>query len=176
MFGAGISGGGVLAAWIAQTRSDITRAVAIAPTFSYRQVPSRFVTQFVNLADTMPNLFIWWNPKLKENNPGPQYGYPRFSTRAAASILRLGLATHKLARQQVPGAKSIIITTNPNDLIVDDALVNTLVENWRAHGAHVKVYPFSADLNIGHDIIDPKQPDQQTATIYPKLVELIAGE
>jgi pimeloyl-ACP methyl ester carboxylesterase len=172
----GISGGGVLTSWIAQMRSDVDVALAIAPTFSYKQVPSGFVTQFTNFAYTIPNMFVWWDPALQENAPGPTYGYPRFATRAVAGVLRLGLATQTLARDTAPLAQRIIVTTNPNDLIVDDGLVTTAVESWRSHGATVEIYTFSTDLEIGHDIIDQYQPDQQTAVVYPIIVGLITGE
>jgi acetyl esterase/lipase len=172
----GISGGGVLTAWIAQTRADVDVALSIAPTFSYKQVPTGFLTQFTNLAYTLPNIFVWWDAELQENAPGPTYGYPRFSSRAVGGVLRLGLATQNLARASAPQAGHIIVTTNSNDLIVDDALVNSTVESWRSHGTEVEIYTFSADLNIGHDIIDQYQPDQQTAIVYPIIVGLIAGE
>jgi carboxylesterase len=172
---AGISGGAVLTAWLAQTRSDIDLAVPIAPTFNYRQLPSGLTTQVTNLAYTIPNIFVWWNDEFKETIPGPEYGYPRFSTRAVAGILRLGIAVQTLARETTPGAARIIITTNPNDLIVEDALVDAVIANWQAHGANATVLAFSADLKIGHDVIDPNQPDQQTSVIYPLLVEWMTG-
>ncbi|MFN8371400.1 MAG: alpha/beta fold hydrolase [Anaerolineae bacterium] len=172
---AGISGGGILTAWIAQTRSDVALALAIAPTFSYRQIPKAFVRQLTNFALTLPNLFVWWNPKLREQAPGPQYGYPRFATHAVAEVLRLGLLLRQLARSTKPAAASIIVTMNPNDLIVDDALVNAVVADWRAHGARVETYTFGAELAVGHDIIDPHQPDQQTEVIYPTILRLLSG-
>jgi hypothetical protein len=37
----------------------------------------------------------------------------------------------------------------------------------------LRTYEFSADLKLGHDLIDPGQPYQRVDVVYPKLMELI---
>jgi hypothetical protein len=37
----------------------------------------------------------------------------------------------------------------------------------------VQTYQFPAELGLGHDIIDVKDPHMNVAIVYPKLLELI---
>src|SRR6266568_6232434 len=57
----GLSVGGVLAAWCAQTRADVDLAVAIAPAFAPYAVPLRLMTMLARFVRTVPNLMAWWD-------------------------------------------------------------------------------------------------------------------
>src|SRR6266568_3903112 len=78
---AGLSVGGVLAAWCAQTRADVDLAVAIASAFAPYAVPLRLVPPLARLTRTVPNLMVWWDP-IRRQKVGPPCSYPRFSTHA----------------------------------------------------------------------------------------------
>jgi hypothetical protein len=39
----------------------------------------------------------------------------------------------------------------------------------------VTTYAFPAELGLTHDFIDPNQPGQRTAVVYPALLALIEG-
>ena len=78
-----------------------------------------------------------------------------------------------MARQKAPAAGSILVITNLNDSGVDNVVTDN-VDLWRTHGAKdVQTYQFPADLHLGHDIIDVKDPNMNVAAVYPKLLELI---
>jgi len=61
---------------------------------------------------------------------------------------------------------------NPNDTSVSNERTLQIVEQWKAHQANLDSFTFDASLKLGHDIIDPNQPNQQIDIVYPKLVEL----
>ena len=171
---AGMSAGGVTTAWAAQHRSDIDQAVIICPGFGLYPIPTPLTAPATNLSLTLPNFFRWWDPELKADLAGPDHGYPRYSTRGLGEILRLGFATQAAARQSAPEAQSILVVTNANDTSVNNALTAEVVGHWRRHGAvNLRTYEFEADLQLGHDLIDPLQPDQRTDIVYPLLVDLI---
>src|SRR5262249_14256513 len=70
---AGLSAGGVMAAWVAQFRGDVARAVAMAPEFGLYVVPAS-LTAPVRLAMAgLPNRFVWWDPRQGALAPGPQH-------------------------------------------------------------------------------------------------------
>lgn len=172
----GLSGGGVAAAWAAQNRSDIERAVIIAPVFGLKLVPRILLKPVMHLSLRLPNRFIWWDSEHKADAPRPPQAYPRFASRALAQVLKLAAATFRQARFAAPATRSIVMVTNASDPAVDNRIPAELVQLWRNHGAaHVQTYEFAKELELIHDIIDPGQIQQQTALVYPILMDLIAG-
>jgi pimeloyl-ACP methyl ester carboxylesterase len=180
---AGLSQGGVIAGWAAQTRPDLDLAVLIAPGFGLKLVPARLTVLVTNLALALPEFYLWWDGLVRFGAappppPGPKavQGYPRFSIHGLAQQLRLGFATQALARQAPPAARAILVVTNGADLAVQNSLTDRLVSDWRAHGAsHMVTYTFPASLQLDHDLIDPNRDNQKVDVVYPKLVELIEG-
>lgn len=167
---AGISMGGIVAAWAAHHRSDLDLAVLISPAFGFQAVPAWATSPAVNAFRVLPNFFQWTDSTLKEAN-GPGYTYPRRATRALAQTLRLSLAVQGLSTEAPPAAGSILVITNANDPSVDNALTAEVVASWREAGVDVTTYEFPAELQLVHDLIDPSQQTQ--AVVYPQLVDLI---
>lgn len=122
----------------------------------------------------LPNWFVWENPVLKADKP-PEYNYPRWSTHGMTQIVRLGSIIRESARQKAPAARSILVVTNINDPDVENVATGKVVDLWRSHGAaDLQTFQFPADLQLGHDLIDPEPPNQKVVTlVYPKLIELI---
>lgn len=169
----GLSGGGVVTAWAAQFRDDLDLAVLIAPAFGFAQIPTPLTDPAMKLFRWLPNFYRWWDPKLKETI-GPVYAYPRIATRALVHILLLGYAVRVAARRHLPAASAILVVTNANDTSVNNSLTFQVVDLWRGNGAkNLRTYEFDLSLGLGHDLIDPSQPDQRTDIVYPKLIELI---
>jgi carboxylesterase len=169
---AGISMGGIATAWAAQHRSDIDLAVLISPAFGFQMIPAPATVPAVNAFLALPNFYQWTDSALKEAN-GPDYTYPRRSTRALAQTLRLSLAIQALAAEEPPAARSILVITNANDSSVDNALTAEMVATWLGWGIDVTTYEFPADLQLAHDLIDPSQQSQPV--VYPRLVDLITS-
>ena len=66
------------------------------------------------------------------------------------------------------------MVTNAHDDKVDNAAAARLVARWRARGTpNVGQYEFPEALQLGHDLIDPAQPDARPEVVLPKLVELM---
>lgn len=167
----GFSAGGVTTAWAAQHRSDIDLAVIISPAFGFREIPVPLTAAVMNVCSVLPDSWSWWDEDLKEKVP-PPYTYPRYSRRALAEILRLGFVVGQAAEQHAPASKKIVMVFNPNDTSVSNERTLQIVEQWKAHQANLDSFTFDASLKLGHDIIDPNQPNQQIDIVYPKLVEL----
>ena len=180
----GLSQGGVVAGWAAQTRPDLDQAVLLAPGFALKLVPTPITILTTNVALGLPEIYLWWGNLVKFNNTPPApldpngvQGYPRFSVHGLAQQLRLGLATQALAGRAAPGAHAIIVVTNGADLSVENTVTARLVDAWRAHGAaSVTTYEFPSSLQLDHDMIDPHRSDQHIDVVYPKLIELINGK
>ncbi|MCW3053166.1 MAG: hypothetical protein JWN14_2336, partial [Chthonomonadales bacterium] len=155
---AGLSAGGLTAAWIAQTRPDVEKAVVMSPAFGYKAVPTFATRPAMNAYLTMPNSFQMWPDeepeKLRQTKRKPTIYYPRWSTHALAQLLRLSFATQAKASEQSPAAQSILIVTNAHDADVNNAMTTTVVENWRKHAADkIQTFEFPASQGLDHDFI-----------------------
>ncbi|HEY2953907.1 MAG TPA: alpha/beta fold hydrolase [Candidatus Eisenbacteria bacterium] len=172
----GLSAGGVAAGWAAQTRTEVDRAVLIAPVFGLDVVPRPLTAALTNLWLATPNQFIWWDPVRREKLPGPTYCYPRFATRGLAEVMRLGFAVEARARRSPPAARSIVLVTNPRDRAVSRPVIAALARRWRRLAPRaIETYEFPAAFDLGHDLVDPEQPFQHVDRAYPVLLEIIAG-
>jgi pimeloyl-ACP methyl ester carboxylesterase len=170
----GLCIGGTMAAWAAQERADVVRAVAIAPMQGLARARGPLTLPAMNLMLALPNRFVWWDDKVKTNLPGPRHVYPRFSTRSVAQSLLLATTVEADARRAPPATRSIVVITVGSDVAVDNGAVARLVREWRAHGAQVVAREFPARLRLNHDIIDPEQIGGNPALVYPVLLDLIA--
>jgi carboxylesterase len=171
----GISGGGVTTAWAAQNRADLDLAVIIAPGFGFVDLAPALTVPATNIIPYLPNRFAWWDP-VGQAASGPAHTYPRYATHTLANILRLGFAVETAARRDPPAAARLIVVTNANDLAVDNAAAVRVAARWqRLAPDRVTTYEFPRELGLGHDLLDPDQPDQQADLVNDKLLALIAA-
>lgn len=172
---AGLSLGGILAGYVAQTRDGIERAVLIAPMFGLRPIPGPVLSAMARLAYVLPNFYIWWNSEQKATL-GPHHGYPRFATHAYAALFETGTSVRRAARRTAPKAKRIVVITNAGEPRLDNRFTYELVDAWRARGADITTFEFPAAEALPHDLIDPANPNQNTALVYPVVTKAIVGE
>jgi len=169
---AGLSLGAILAGLLAQTRSDVERAVLVAPMLGLKPVPGPALTALSKLAVRMPNFYVWWNSKLRDRI-GPPYGYPRFSTHAYAALFQTGRRLVKAAKSRAPEARSIVVVTNAAEPRLDNKFTYRLIDSWRKHGASVETFEFPLSDRLPHDLIDPGNANQNNALVYPTITRLI---
>jgi carboxylesterase len=167
----GISAGAVTTAWAAQNRKEIDCAVIISPTLGFKQVPAPLTAVLMNLILLLPDGWSWWNDDLKENVQ-PSYGYPRCSKHVIAEILRMGFVVEAEASRHRASARKIVMVFNPCDKAINEKRTLRISELWKKHGAPLVSYTFDVSLNLGHDLIDPSQPDQKVDIVYPGLIDL----
>ena len=107
----------------------------------------------------------------------PEYVYPRWSTQALAQLLRLSQATQEQAAQLAPLPTRSVIVTNANDADVDNHVTADLAANWlRQAPDRVKTVELPAMLKLDHNLIDPQNPHQNIAQVYPKLIALLQSD
>jgi carboxylesterase len=170
----GISGGGTMACWLAQTRPDLDFAIPIAAFLGVSFMPTALNPAFARLALSMRNRYQWWDPRTKEHNPySIYYAYPRFSTRALGQILRLGLATQQLAEQSAPTAGKVLMVLNGAEPGVSNPALQRLLASWRHFRPQaVSSYTFEKALKMPHDLITPGTPGVDVELVYGRLVQL----
>lgn len=172
---AGLSGGGTLATWIGQEHEDVEQVVMVAPFLGIGFVPTILNRPLTQIADHVPNIWMWWDPRTKEDNPLSQsYQYPRYPLHALAEYLRLGFAAQQDARQNKPGVNRIVVITNDNDDSVNNDIIGQFVDTWRDHGEeYLNTFEFEKELNLPHDLITPTREDGNPTLVYPIIIDNI---
>lgn len=171
----GLSVSGVTAAWLAHEHEGIDEAFLLAPFFGVPFIPDSFTPPITAALVRLPNTFMWWDPRVRENLRQPPHNYPRFATHALGEALRLGLAVE---RQKGPlQVQRLGVILSASDLAVNNARTLRLLKQWEAAspGTEFFVYTFPASQGVPHDMIDPLQPNARTDVVYPLLIKWLAG-
>jgi len=172
---AGLSLGAILTGYLAQTRTDVERAVLVAPMFGLRPIPGPALTALTEAAVVLPNFYIWWNAKAKDTIR-PPHGYPRFATHAYAALFRTARKVMAMAARTAPLARSLAVITNAAEPRLDNRFTYQLTERWRRHGAMVETFEFAAHEGLPHDLVDPvSNSTTVTERSYPVLRRFIQG-
>lgn len=169
----GLSAGGIMTAWAAQHRPEVTLALVVAPSLGLPGWPAWLSDSICWALQYLPNVYIWWDQKAKATILGAPYAYPRFSTRSLAAVVAFGREVRRAAVDQPPQARRIVIVGSPTDEAIQHRLVERLAAAWARHAPdRIERYAFPADWEIRHDMIDPTQPTQQVDKVYPVLMQL----
>ena len=172
---AGLSIGGVLAAWAAQERSDVHRAVLIAPMLGWARARGPWRTRAITrLGFLLPNQFVWWDDEHRQALAGPHHVYPRLASRSVAATMWLGAAVLDRASHVPPAAHSLVLVTVGGDMAADNGATASLARAWRAQGAQgsheVLDFEFPVSLHLNHDVVDVDQVGGNPALTYPVLL------
>ena len=166
----GLSVGGTMAAWAAEHRAEVRRAVVIAPPFEIPRVPWLVERPLVNLGSHVPNL----TRRQPTDTTQPDRD-PGFATHALAQVVRLGLAVRRDAERATPTAE-VLFLVNASDHTVKMSPVLDVARVWNRRGAPVSVYEFPASLALPHNILDPRRGPAAAAAVLPVLEALAHGE
>ena len=168
---AGLSVGGTMAAWVAQYRADVDRAILIAPAFTIDRHLGASVSKLVMyLLYLLPNLMT----QRFRHGHGSPFGYRGFATRSLAVMMRLGFTVYEAARKVKPAVQSVLVITNAADPSMNNGIIQSLVQRWQKRGLrYCEVYEFEAQHHLPHDIIGTQNPHQHVAFVYPILLALI---
>jgi carboxylesterase len=175
----GLSGGGTVAAWLAQNRPDLEIAMPIAPMLGVSFIPSAFTRPFAWLFNQIPDFYMWWDPRNKAENPyAVDYSYPGYSIRAMSECLKLGVWVRRQARSAAPKAYRIVMVINDNEPGVNNKEVYKVMADWQAHQNHTRLgaFHFEKSLKLPHDLITPGTPGLDIETVYRLLIGRIVEE
>jgi alpha-beta hydrolase superfamily lysophospholipase len=171
----GISAGGTAAAWAAQNRPEVARAVVVAPFFGLAGFGPRGNAVLMRAMLTLPNLSMWKDPVRRARWDGMAHAYARQATRGVGEVMRLGYAVFVELARAAPAAGALVVVTNEADRAIDNALAERFAAAAAGWGTPVGRIVFPASDGLGHEIIDPKEPGADPAITYPALLRAIEG-
>lgn len=168
----GISLGGTLAAYAAQERAEVTRAVLLAPLFGIFGVPHRLTPALTRIAMALPNRFFWWHPLKRASRHAPG-SYPQVASHSLAESLRFGQLVEQASRHIAPKSGTQILIINAKDPAVNNSATRIILRNWRNHGANTFGYQFRRILPPLHDFITPETGSSYAGVVNPILLRFL---
>ena len=171
----GLSVGGLMAAWVAQYRDDVNKAVIIAPSFTIGPRLGVGISRVImRLFLILPNIMT---QRLKPFKDGPDHNYLGFATKGLGEMMRFGFSIYDVSRKRSAAAQSVLIITNAADAAVNNKIPLQVAKNWQNNGLNqLDKYEFDAKYKLIHDLIDPGQKEQNVAVTYPILLDLISSD
>ena len=166
----GLSLGGVMAAWITQFRA-VDRTIIAAPALGLARVATSLEDPMMNLGLRIPDLDHRDPPDAMRPDRTPGW-----TSRGIAEMMKLGVSARRDARSHSPCARDIRVLVNAHDQTVSRAVIDALVADWKATGAHVTTYELADTLRLPHDIVDPDERGGRPSVTEPVILSLVRGE
>lgn len=172
---AGLSGGGAIAAWLAQERADVDLAAPMAPFIGVRFLPGVWLNKgLTNLIRVLPNVYRWWDPINRENNPmSAPYSYVGYPLRSMGTYMQLGFDAFAAAGNAPPASAAQLMIINASETSVSNTVGYRLVDRWAEQGGAATSYTLDRDLRLPHDFISVTRPNVDVEVVYPILIELL---
>src|SRR6266487_3406642 len=171
----GLSVGGLMAAWVAQYRTDVNKAVIIAPSFTISPRLGVVLSKVImRLFLIIPNIMT---QRIMPFKDGPDHNYLGFATRGLGEMMRFGFSVYNTSKKTSAAAQSVLVITNSADAAVNNKITLKVAQNWQTNGLEqLDKYQFDAKYKLLHDLIDPGQKLQNVAVSYPILLDLLARD
>jgi pimeloyl-ACP methyl ester carboxylesterase len=171
----GLSVGGLMAAWVAQYRADVNKAVIIAPSFTISPRLGVVLSKIImRLFLIIPNIMT---QRIMPFKDGPDHNYLGFATRGLGEMMRFGFSVYNTSKKTSAAAQSVLVITNGADAAVNNKITLKVAQNWQTNGLEqLDKYQFDAKYKLLHDLIDPGQKLQNVAVSYPILLDLLARD
>jgi esterase/lipase len=166
----GMSAGGAIAAWIAQWRADVQRAVLIAPALGAGLLSDDYGRELVEIASIIPNVTRTTRPDT--TRPDMVQGT---TSRGLAEVLSLGHRVRDQASEFRPRVKDIVFLLNARDRTVSEKAALGLAQQWFDGGASVAVYKFPESARLPHNVMEATGRGGNTEMVYPVVTALARG-
>ena len=170
----GLSGGGTLAATAASDRDEVASAVIMSPLFGIDLLPSWVVRPIVAWSTVLPDMYLWWDPALRENHLPPD-AYPRYSLKSMSAFFQVGFDLERRAPRRTTKLDRAVLITNAADGSIDEQAARDLFEGEITPLASRSLqYEFPKAKRYAHDLVDPsglngKSINDIYATLWPYL-------
>ena len=168
---AGLSLGGTLAAWTAQFRPEVDRAVPLSPALALAHVPPIPDPVLLRVVMQIPDQAR--SEGIDGSRPDRTLGW---SSHAIGQMVRFGVAVMDAARTSAPAARDIRMLLNAHDHTVSRRRNLELAGRWASSGGNVAAWEFRDALQLSHDFVDPGERSANIAATHPVIRALIDGK
>ncbi len=152
---AGLSGGGTMAVWAGYNRDEVVSAVPISPFIEPAGIPVMLVRPLTEIIHALPDIYIWWDPSVKENHVPPD-AYPRFSLHSLTAFLDVGASVVRDDPERTTTLTRAVYISNGADDSVNEEYGDMVLKRYVGPMADtVLFHEFDESLGYAHDLIDP---------------------
>ncbi len=162
----GLSAGGTVAAWMAQNRPEVDRAIVMSPFLGIAETPMFLDPILMRAFLRLPGFSIGGKSEADR-----AWVYKGESSKGLAIFMLMGQALFKQAEETPPQADAIFILTTGADTAADNGWADKLAEVWRAQGANVDAYEFPKSEHVPHASVDPFTDEAIRQKVYGKIFE-----
>lgn len=150
----GLSGGGILAAYAAATRREVTALLSMAPTTVPVGIPELIVRLWVADPWTAPNIYWWWDPRKKANLDESPYVYPGFPFPGIRPYLHMGraLTMHEVTPNHELAFANLML--NPGDFAIQKEPARRMMTVFDGHARSRDELVLAKQFGWWHDFID----------------------
>jgi carboxylesterase len=173
----GLSVGGVVSSWVAENRPEVTKAVNVAPIYMPYLVPGLIQNPAARIMNALPFIYIWWDPKNKEDKVGSPYAYNGFPLDALGKYTEVAsMFNLDITRKNLKDVYTTLVI-NGNDYAINKTFATLQTfKAGKSNGEDIKIYKFAKEKGLDHDLIDPYNPKQKIDVSYPVLIKLIIND
>lgn len=170
----GLSGGGTLAALAARDREEVSKAVIISPLFGVDFLPNSVVRLAVAWSHVLPDVYMWWDPGLKEKHL-PSDAYPRYSLKSVGAFFEVAFDVTRGNPKRRGELDRVVLITNAADRTIDEAQARRAVSQAiEPLAADYEAFEFPRPAGHAHDLIDSsglnaENIDAIYGKVYPYL-------
>ncbi len=167
----GLSAGATLAAWASATRPEVSRLVLAAPLVAPKGLPLPVVRMLVRFPRIVPNIFFWWDPRVKASLGHGPYVYPGFPMPGILPFLHLSEAMFDQAVVAGHRLERVVVTDNAGDRAIRRDAAKAFASHVFGANAQVQgVAQLDPSLGWGHDFVDPYSPHTGTPEQVAALI------
>jgi carboxylesterase len=167
----GLSAGGVMAAWIAEHRKEVSRVLLIAPALTLGRRASSLQRLGIDLISFLPDVPT---DSFSSDPTAREYAYPGFSAKALGQLQKMSFTTFVEALEKPPVVQDIILATTESDRTVSNFATWQLIGLWYRKGLRkFASVDFAKEMRIPHDMIDPEEGSPITDVVYPVFVDAL---
>jgi pimeloyl-ACP methyl ester carboxylesterase len=153
---AGLSLGGLLAAYAAKHRDEVAEAILIAPFFQPKAVPEWVDRPFDAAMRALPDVYSWWNPAKHEEEVRGTYAYPKFSMKAVAAMIELRRQIERADARRTTRLERVLLVINEHDIAIRNDVAERLVdEQFSDLAEEVDTAVLEDALGLTHDVVEP---------------------
>jgi esterase/lipase len=152
----GLSLGGLLAGYLGKMHDEVSEARLVAPFIQPKGVPAWVDAPFDAAMRALPDVYSWWNPKLREREVAGTWATPKFSLKAVSAQIAFRREMEHVGSPRTTRLERVLLVVNDNDIAVRNDIARRFVaEQLEPLSDITDVAELNKSLGFTHDVFEP---------------------
>jgi hypothetical protein len=151
----GLSLGGLLAGYLGKMRDEVAEVRMVSPFIQPNAVPEWVDAPFDAAMRALPDVYSWWNPKLREKEVAGTWATPKFSMKAVGAQIGFRRQIERTDSPRTTRLDRVLLVVNDNDIAVRNDVAERFVDAQLAPiAATVELAALDKSLGFTHDVFE----------------------